>query len=176
MVELLAHLDSGGREAAWPVAVVAESPNDRSVVFRTYCSQLPVDGRRHLRPAILKPSDAEPGDVVSRHLSALDAGDAEAVVRTFAPDGYVQGPFGADDVHRGTRALHSYFSESLRSGGIGLERCTVTDDGVRCALEVNWVRWGSHDLPPQAGIGIYDRAPDGTLAAARIYDDVEVPV
>ena len=61
-------------------------------------------------------------------------------------------------------------------GGIGLQHCAVTDDGVRCALEYNCVRWGSHDLPPQAGIGIYERGPDGLLAAARIYDDVEAPV
>src|SRR6266496_1333372 len=39
VVELVAHLAGDGRELAWPVAVVAESPNDLSVVFRTYCSQ-----------------------------------------------------------------------------------------------------------------------------------------
>jgi ketosteroid isomerase-like protein len=50
VVELLAHLVHDGQEVAWPVAVVAESPDDQSVVFRTYCSQWPVDGRRHLRP------------------------------------------------------------------------------------------------------------------------------
>jgi hypothetical protein len=52
----------------------------------------------------------------------------------------------------------------------------VTDDGVRCALEYNCVRWGSYDMPPQAGIGVYERGPDGLLAAARVYDDVEAPV
>jgi hypothetical protein len=52
----------------------------------------------------------------------------------------------------------------------------VTDDGVRCAVEYNVVRWGSHDLPPQAGIAVYERSPDGLLAAARVYDDVEPPV
>ena len=59
VVELLAHLTDGGRETVWPVAVVAESPDDRSVVFRTYCSQLPVDDRRHIRPPILPPTDAQ---------------------------------------------------------------------------------------------------------------------
>ena len=52
----------------------------------------------------------------------------------------------------------------------------MTDDGVRCALEYNCVRWGSHDLQPQAGIGVYERGPDGPLAAARVYDHVEAPV
>ena len=60
-------------------------------------------------------------------------------------------------------------------GGSPGEHCAVTDDGARCALEYNCVRWGSHDLPPQAGIGVYERGQDGRLAAARVYDDVEAP-
>jgi hypothetical protein len=31
-------------------------------------------------------------------------------------------------------------------------------------------------LPPVAGLGVYERGPDGLLAAARVYDDVEPPV
>ena len=29
--------------------------------------------------------------------------------------------------------------------------------------------------PPQAGLGVYERGPDGLLAAARVYDDIEPP-
>jgi len=36
-------------------------------------------------------------------------------------------------------------------------------------------RWGSHHLPPQAGVGVYGRGPDGLLAAVRVYDDIEAP-
>ena|SRR5829696_3607917 len=77
VVELLARLADDGEELAWPVAVVAESPDEWSVVFRTYCSQWPVDRRRHIRPPILKPGHAHPGDVVGRYQAALDAGDAK---------------------------------------------------------------------------------------------------
>jgi ketosteroid isomerase-like protein len=176
VVELLAHLSYDGRELAWPVAVVAESPNDRSVVLRSYFSQWPVDGRRHLRPPILKPGPAHPGDVVGRYLAALDAGDAEAVVSTFTPDGYYREPGGPRFVHRGASELRSFFTMCFSAGGgIGLQHCSVTDDGVRCALEYNCVRWGSHELPSQAGIGVYERGPDGLLAAVRVYDDVEAP-
>ena len=177
VVELLAHLAHDGREVAWPVAVVAESPDDWSVVFRTYCSQWPVDGRRHVRPPILTPGHAHPGDVVGRYQAALDAGDADAIVNTFAPDGYFREPIGPHYAHRGTPELRSFFTTCFSAGGgIALQHCTVTDDGVRCALEYNCVRWGRHDLPPQAGIGVYERGPDGLLAAARVYDDVEAPV
>jgi hypothetical protein len=61
-------------------------------------------------------------------------------------------------------------------GGIVLEHCTVTDDGVRTALEFNAVRWGGVALPPQAGVAVYERGRTGRLAEARIYDDVEGPV
>lgn len=176
VVELLAHLPRDGQQVAWPVAVVAESPDDLSVVFRTYCSQWPVDGRRHLRPAILPSGDARPGDVVGRYQAALGTGDADALVSTFEPDGYYREPIGPHLTHRGTAELRSFFNERLGTrGGIALEPCEVTDDGVRCALEYNCVRYGDLDLPPQAGLGVYERGPDGLLAAARIYDDVELP-
>ncbi len=177
VVELLAHLTRDGQEVAWPIAVVAESPDDRSVVFRTYCSQWPVDGRRHIRPPVLGPGSSHPGDVVGRYQAALDAGDTEAIVGTFAPDGYYREPIGPHYTHRGTAELRSFFTECFSAGGgIGVQHCAVTDDGVRCALEYNCVRWGRHDLPPQAGIGVYERGPDGLLAAARVYDDVQAPV
>ena len=177
VVELLAHVDHDGRELAWPVAVVAESPDDMSVVFRTYCSQWPVDEQRHLRPPLLPPGTARPGDVVGRYQDGLAAGDTEAVVSTFAPDGYSRGPFGPRHDHRGTAELRSFFTRCFSAGGgISLQDCAVTDDGVRCALEYNCVRWGRHDLPPQAGLGVYERGPDGLLAAARVYDDIEPPV
>jgi hypothetical protein len=176
VVELLAHLDHNGRELAWPVAVVAESPDNLSVVFRTYCSQWPVDEMRHLRPAILEPGPARPGGVVGRYQDGLAAGDTDAVVSTFAPDGYFCGPFGPAHAHRGTAELRSFFARCFSAGGgIDLQDCAVTDDGVRCALEYNCVRWGRHDLAPQAGIGVYERGPDGLLAAARVYDDIESP-
>jgi hypothetical protein len=176
VVELLAHLADDGGELAWPVAVVAESPDDLSMVFRTYCSQWPVDGRRHLRPPVLKPGGAHPGDIVGRYQAALEAGDAEAVVRTFTPDGYYREPIGPHATHRGTAELRSFFASRLSAGGgIALRHCAVTDDGVRCAVEYNCVRWGGHDLPPQAGLGVYERGPDGLLAAARVYDDIEPP-
>jgi len=177
VVELLAHLPDDGPELAWPVAVVAECPDDWSAVFRTYCSQWPVDRRRHIRPPILKPESAHPRGVVGRYLAALGTGDADAIVATFEPDGYFRESIGPHATHRGTAELHSFFTACFsEGGGIRLEHCSTTDDGVRCALEYNCVGWGSHELQPQAEIAVYERGPDGLLAAARVYDDVEPPV
>jgi hypothetical protein len=60
-------------------------------------------------------------------------------------------------------------------GGIPLEHCTLTDDGGRCAMEYNCVRWGESDIVLQAGVAVYERGSGGLLSAARIYDDVEPP-
>src|SRR6478609_1559668 len=157
VVELLAHLTDGGRETVWPVAVVAESPDDRSVVFRTYCSQLPVDHRRHVRPPILPPAAARPGDVVERYLAALRAGDTDAVVGTFAAEGYVREPVEAR-VHRGAHELRAYYERCFSAGGgVDLQQCAITDDGTRCVLEYNCVRWGRNPVTPQAGLGVFER-------------------
>jgi ketosteroid isomerase-like protein len=176
VVELLAHLAGDGPEVAWPVAVVAEFPDEHSVVFRTYCSQVPVDGRRHLRSPILGPASERPADVVGRYQAALQAGDADAIVAAFEPEGYYREAIGPHLTHRGTAELRSFFAGYVGAGGIGLQQCAATDDGVRCAVEFNVLRWGGHDLPPQAGLAVFERAPDGLLAAVRAYDDVEPPV
>jgi ketosteroid isomerase-like protein len=178
VVELLAHLaDKDGADVAWPIAVVAESADDRSVVFRTYCSQWPVDGRRHLRPAILEPATGAPGGVIERYRVALGAGDVAALVETFAPDGYVREPIGPDNLHRGADELSAFFTQAFSTGGgISLQPCATTDEGTRTAVEYNCVRWGAGDMSPQAGIAVFERSTDNRLAAVRIYDDVQPPV
>src|SRR4051794_340977 len=178
VVELSVTLDDGAdRDLVWPVAVVADSPDERSVQFRTYCSQLAVDGRRHLRPRVLGPGPVPATDVVARYLDALRAGDVEAIVATFAPDGSLRESGAPARTHVGGGQLRSFFTGQLGSGGgIDVETCAVTDDGARCGLECTYLRWGGHDLTPQAGLLVFERGAPGTLTAVRSYDDVAAPV
>ena len=178
VVELLARVeDDDGRPTDWPVAVVAESPDDRSVVFRTYCSQWPVDGRRHVRPPVLRPRAEALTGVVGRFHTALAGGDVDAVMTVLADDAYLREPFGPHDAHRGRDELHAYFTTTFSAGGgVELEPCSVTADGARYAVEYNCVRWGDRELPPQAGVAVYERGADDRLTAVRLYDDVEPPV
>jgi len=177
--EVVLHLDSEDGRVDLPVALADDrDERDRIVELRMYFSRWPLSGRHASRPPLLQPDpDAHPGGVVGDYQRALAAGDADAVVAAFAPDGYVREPAGGAYVHRGTGELRALFELFFSNGGgLPLEHCTVTDDGRSCALEYNVVRWGRTELAPEAGLAVYERGAGGKLAAARIYDDVDPPV
>jgi len=172
-------LTRGDRSFALPVAVMVESvDHEKRLWVRVYHSQWPLLGHHVRRPPLLArdPSVRE-SDVVGEYQAALAAGDADRIVATFEPDGCFREPAGGEYRVCGTRDLSELFTRFFGAGGgITLEHCTVTEDGVRTALEFNAVRWGSVDMPHQAGIAVYERGRTGKIAEARIYDDVEGPV
>ena len=177
--EVLVHADSDHGRIAVPIAITAEKRSDgRLRELRVYFSGWPLSGLHVNRPPVLQP-DPELGqpDVVSEYQSALAAGDVDAVVAAFDPDGYAREPAGGAYFHRGRDELRAFYELLFSNdGGIPLEHCKVIDDGRSCALEYNVVRWGRTDLPPQAGVAVYVRGSSGRLAAARIYDDVSPPI
>jgi len=177
--ELVLHLDGPAGRIALPLTLVAQRRPDRRIEeIRIYFSSWALSRRHAVRPPLLQPDPAlRLEGIVASYQEALAAGDAEAVLATFEPDGYAREPAGGEYVHRGQAALRSFY-ELLFSGGGGipLEHCAAVDDGRVCALEYNVCRWGRSELPPQAGVAVYERGPSGMLAAARIYDDADPPV
>src|SRR5918995_5925723 len=178
--EVVLHLlaDSGER-LELPVAIVSDRNPDRTLkAIRVYHSKWPLTGEHAVRAPLL-PADPAlqlPGGVVSDYQRALAEGDLAGIVATFEPDGYAREPSGGAYLHHGSEALREVYAHLFANGGgILLEHCTLTDDGVRCAIEYNCVRWGLTDIPPQAGVAVYERGSSGLLAAARIYDDVAPP-
>jgi hypothetical protein len=114
--------------------------------------------------------------VVGEYQAALAAGDLDAIVAAFEPDGYAREPAGSQYVHEGRDGLRAFYELLFSNGGgIPLEHCALIDDKHACAMEYNVVRWGETELPPQAGVAVYVRGETGKLAAARIYDDVNPP-
>jgi hypothetical protein len=177
--EVILHLDGEDGRVDLPVAVVADRGSDRRInELRIYSSSFPLSFRHAIRPPLLQP-DAElrASDVVGEYQDALAAGDVDAIVATFEPDGYAREPAGGEYVHRGPEQRRAFYEQLFSNGGgIPLEHCAVIDDGRVCALEYNVVRWGETELRPQAGVAVYVRGTSGKLAAARIYDDVDPPL
>jgi hypothetical protein len=177
--EVVLHLlgDEGGR-VELPVAIVTDRNPDRTLkAIRVYHSMWPLTGEHALRPPLL-PADSKlhAQGVVGDYQRALAEGDLESIVETFEPDGYAREPSGGAYVHRGAEGLRELYAHLFANGGvIPLEHCTLTDDGVRCAVEYNCVRWGVTNILSQAGVAVYERGNSGLLGAARIYDDVSPP-
>jgi SnoaL-like domain len=177
--EAILRLSGEDGQVDLPVAVVSDHRPDRSMEeVRVYYSSWQLTSRHAIRPPVLQPDpEVRYSDAVGDYQRALAAGDLDAVLASFESSGYAREPAGTDFIHRGPEGLREFY-ESLFSngGGIPLEHCTSTDDGRACALEYNVTRWGRTELPPQAGVAIYERGESGKLAAARIYDDVDPPL
>jgi SnoaL-like domain len=179
MGEAVLHLGGEDGRVDLPVAIVADRRSDRLIEeVRIYYSSWPLNGRHVHRPPLLQ-SDPElrQGDVVGEYQRALGAGDVDAIVAAFEPDGYAREPAGGQHVHRGPGGLRAFYEHLFSNGGgIPLEHCALIDDGRACALEYNVVRWGKTELRPEAGVAVYVRGESGKLAAARIYDDADPPI
>ena len=172
-------LTQDGRSITLPVAVVAEPDAEAGQLWvRVYHSQWPLLGHHVVRPPLLsRDPNVRESDVVGEYQSALAAGDSDRITATFEPDGCFREPAGGEFRVCGTDTLREFFARFFSAGGgITLEHCTVTEDGVRTALEFNAVKWGSVDMPHQAGVAVYERGATGKLREARVYDDVEGPV
>ena len=177
--EVVLHLQEDDSERVQlPVAVVSDRNPDRTLkVIRVYHSMWPLTSEHRVRSPLLPKdpnlhAEGTPGD----YQRALAEGDLAGIVATFEPDGYAREPSGGAYLHLGAESLGELYAHLFANGGgIPLEHCTLTDDGTRCAIEYNCVRWGVTDIPPQAGVAVYERASSGLLNAARIYDDVEPP-
>jgi SnoaL-like protein len=177
--EVILHLDGENGRVELPVAIVADHRSDGRIdELRIYSSSWPLSGRHANRPPLLQADvDLRASDIVAEYQSALAAGDVDAIVATFKPDGYAREPAGGQYVHRGLDGLRAFYEHLFSNdGGIPLEHCALVDDGRACALEYNVVRWGKTELLPEAGVAVYVRGDSGKLAAARIYDDVDPPL
>src|SRR5215216_6255558 len=175
--EVSLHLlaDDGGR-VELPVAVVSDRNPDRTLkAIRVYHSMWPLTGEHRGRSALL-PADLglQAEGTPGIYQRALAKGDLAGIVGIFEPEGYAREPSGGAYLHRGAEGLRELYAHLFANGGgIGLEHCTLTDDGVRCAIEYNCVQCAVTDSPPQAVVAVYQRRDGRLLAASPIYDDVE---
>ncbi|MGA9858761.1 MAG: nuclear transport factor 2 family protein [Solirubrobacteraceae bacterium] len=177
--EVVLHLDGDTGRVDLPVAIVADREDDGHIdELRIYFSTWALTHRHAHRPPLLQPDpELRAPDIVAEYQAALAAGDVDAIVATFEPQGYAREPAGGGYLHTGPDELRSYYQRWFsNNGGIPLEHCALIDDKRTCALEYNVARWGQTELSPEAGVAVYVRGQNGKIAAVRIYDDVDPPV
>jgi hypothetical protein len=164
--EVVLHFD--GIELPW--ALVADHAADGRIgEMRIYHSSRPLIGNTEDRPPLLqRDPELHAPDAVGDYQRALAAGNVDAIVAAFEPDGCLREPLGTQSVHTGRDALRAFYGRLSSTGGTSLEACVAVDDGRTCALEYNVVRPGA---APQAGAAVCVRGQTGRLAAVRVYDD-----
>ena len=70
--------------------------------------------------------------------------------------------------------LQAYYEKVLAKGGIGLRKHGRADDGSTSVFEYTVVQLRGKEVPPQAGLAVYERGESGLLRTVRVYDDVDV--
>jgi SnoaL-like domain len=168
--EVVVHLKSGDRQIELPHAMVADhTPEGRIEEIRVYFATRPLIGHPTAREPLLRPDPElrEPA-ALRGYGEALAAGDTDAAVASFDPDGNVREPDGADLLHSGAAELRAFFAARLAGGGIELEPCVLIEDGDTSALEYNALRTGAASA--RAGFTVFVGGADDKIAAARIYD------
>ena len=125
--ELVLHLDSETGRLELPVAIVADKSDGRIDELRIYSSSWPLTGRHANRPPLLQPDpELRESDVVGEYQRALAAGDVDAIVAAFEPEGYAREPAGGEHVHRGPGGLRAFYEQLFSNGGgIPLEHCAA---------------------------------------------------
>lgn len=176
VVEFVLYLRHRGDDIDVPVAVVADVSGEGVSWIRTYHSTWPLTGGHVVRPPLLHPSEGlEEPEVVERYMAGISKPDKETVLALFKDEGYVREPSGSQYKHEGREGQEEFYTAALSYGGISLQHCTATFDGTRCAIEYICDRLGSVEIPPQAGIAVYELSDSEQIQAVRIYDDVSMP-
>ena len=168
-----------GHAVSLPVAIASDSsPDARLASIRIYHSMWPLAGFHIVRGPILPTvADLFLPDVIGRYHDCLARGDVAGIVQQFAPSGGLREAGEAAEMHRGANALSRFFTVLFANGGgLGVEHCTIADEGASCALEYVVTTWGRSSLPHQAAAAVYERADTGLLAEVRMYDDIENPL
>jgi hypothetical protein len=177
--ELMLHVDGDAGPIDLPMSLAADlGPDAHMTELRIYFSRWPLSGVRGVRPPLLQPDpNLQAPDIVGEYHRALAAGDVDAVLEAFEPEGYVREPSGGAATHRGTKELRAFYELLIFDRGVmPLELCAVADDGRACALEYNTAARGQPESAPGAGIAVHVRGDGGKLAAVRSYDDVHPPL
>lgn len=177
VVELIVYLTHEGEEIDLPIAMAADRKGEGISAIRVYHSTWPLTGEHLVRPPILQPPETQPEEpaVIEAYMTGIAKPDKELVLSLFTEDGYVRQPSGARYKHTGPKGLREFYDQALDAGGIILHHVTATFDGHSIGVEFICDEWANVELPPQAGLAVYELAGSDKIQAARIYDDVTPP-
>jgi len=162
---------ASGGPVVLPCACVWERAADGGFrELRAYWSPAAVKERRGERAPIVEPREDLPlPDVVAQHLRALAADDVTAVMATY--DEKCLAPIPLPWLDPADTVRRHYGAQVGSQGAVVLTPCTVTQTGAACAVEFVTTRWDGADIPPQAGLAVYDLR-GSRICQAHLFGDL----
>lgn len=176
VVEFVIDLQQDDKAFDLPVALVAERAGEQVQSIRIYHSTWPLTGRHMVRPPLLPRPTTPPHEpaLIQAYIAALREPNKALLLALYVDEGYVREPSGSRFKHAGSQGRAEFYA-GLDFGGVVLHHCTATSDRKSYAVEYICDEWATTKLPEQAGMVVYELAPNGLLMAARIYDDITPP-
>lgn len=176
VVEFVIDMQQAGSIFDLPVALVAERSGEQVQSIRLYHSTWPLTGTHMVRPPLLRRPATPPHEpaLIQAYIAALREPNKALLLALYVDEGYVREPSGSQFKHAGPEGRAAFYA-GLDVGGVVLHHCTATSDAKSYAVEYICDEWATTRLPEQAGIVVYELAPNGLLMAARIYDDITPP-
>jgi hypothetical protein len=158
-----------GVAAVLDVACVCERAEDgRFRELRAYWTPAALQGRRGERAPVL-PADPDLPlpPIVARHLRALAADDITGVLDTYDGRCLASNPWStAEDTVRG-----QYGARIGEQGAVVLSPCSVTVGEDACAVEYVTTRWDGAEVPPQAGLTLF-QLRGGLICGVQVFGDL----
>ena len=171
ILELSLNIRTGDEVVDLPYVLVAERSAEGTVEIRTYHSTWPYTGSHVFRAPPLAGRLPEPVPEIFRwYIDRVSAGDVDAVLGRFTPDGYVREPSGDRWKHQGPEDRAAFYGHLVHAPRATFDLVTSTVCGDLIAVEYGF-SYGP--VPKVGGICIMEVAAD-RIHAVRITDDVSV--
>lgn len=146
-----------------PLAVMFEDLGAGRAAARIYSSRDLSIGRHRVLP--IDPDLAASvgaGDFMAGYFEALQAGDLEATLATFEPDGYIQHSLGERFSDPDQRRSDYIAIFQANGGKVHIRYCTVIGGGdiriLECVMQTG-----------RSGCAVYERGATGRIGAVRVY-------
>lgn len=155
---------------ALPCACVWERADGGLRELRAYWSPASLREQRGERAPVVEPRDGLGlPDAVAGHLRALAADDVDAVMATY--DETCLAPIPLPWLDPADTVRRHYGAQVGNQGAVVLQPCVVTQTETVCAVEFVTTQWDGADIPPQAGLAVYDLR-GGRICQAHLFGDL----
>ena len=139
------------------IAVAMTKRGDEIQSIRIYHSLWPLKESHQVRPALFSMEQrADVSPLVYDYHQALTEGKTEGFQSLFRDGGSIREPSGDSYIKGGSPAIRDFADAAFSDGGIQIQYHTFVEEAGICAAEYTCYKWGTQNIPPQAGMEFWE--------------------